>query len=101
MVAMTTKVRVSRLFEPVPHMRVEARYTFVWSNGGLKEINLSQRKDPEVGPSRQFAKTEEVEISDVPPDIAKEAEDRLSSYAEGLREKRPAAIETSDQGGTS
>lgn len=83
---MTTRIWVSRYFEPVPHMRVEARYEFVWTNGELDAASLSQRKDRKDGFNSQFEKVEDVPLDDIPDDVIQEARRELEEYADQLTE---------------
>lgn len=84
---MVTKIEVSRFFEPVPQMTLEARYTFTWINGELDEVKLSQRRDRgEDNHNSQFEKVEDLTIEDIPDSVIREAQKQLESYSQELSE---------------
>lgn len=93
---------ISRFFEPAPEVRIEARYTFTWRNGGLDSITLSQREDADDGYNSQFRKVEDLDLADVPDDVVVDACERLADCANELTTKHgcgPAVL--SDSAGES
>lgn len=75
-------LEVSRFFEPVDRLTVEARYTFYWDQGGFSRVDLSKREDREEGYSNaQWGREEDVPIADVPDDVIDEAVERLHARA--------------------
>ena len=81
---MVTEIKVSRYYEPVPQMGIEARYVFTWYSNEFEKVKLSQRRNRESKPNSQFGKVEDIALSDVPDDIVKEAQDKLKSYSDEL-----------------
>ena len=81
---MVTEIEVSRHFEPVPQLAVEARYTFKWISSEFDSVTLSMRRDRDNGVNSQFGKVEEIPLSDVPNSVVHEAQDELSKYSSQL-----------------
>ena len=82
-----TKIDVSRFFEPVPHMAVEARYIFTWSDGGLDGVSLSQRRDRGGdGANSQFGRIDNVPLSEVPDEVIREAQQTMIAFSQDLSE---------------
>lgn len=80
---MVTNIEVSRTFEPVPRMEVEARYVFTWMNDELDSVALEQRRVKD-GVNTRFGKVEGVPLEDVPDDVVGQAKDKLRSHIQEL-----------------
>lgn len=80
------RVQVSRQFEPVPELAVEARYVFLWKAGEFEQIDLSKRKVKPSGHNSQFDKVEGIDASKVPNSVIAEAQDELKTRASELEE---------------
>lgn len=87
-----TNIEVSRFFEPVPKLAVEARYKFHWNSDGFQHANLSMRRHKIDRINSQFDKREEIPLRLVPDDVVEEAREMLSEY----REELATAKHTSD-----
>jgi len=81
---MVTNIEVSRRFEPVPELAVEARYTFTWLNGEFDHVDLSKRRDRPDRINSQWGKVEAIDLEKVPDDVIEEAREELESYSEEL-----------------
>lgn len=81
---MVTEIEISRYFEPVPQLAIEARYKFKWLNGEFDSVTLSMRRDRNDGVNSQFGKVEDIALSDVPNSVVHEAQDELSEYSQQL-----------------
>jgi hypothetical protein len=84
---MVTDIEISRFFEPVPKLTVEARYQFKWLNGEFDSVKLSMRRDKgDDGVNSQFGKVEDIALSDVPDNVVVEAKSELNRYSQQLDE---------------
>lgn len=90
---MTPKVEVSRQFEPVPELAIEARYRFSWNGDGeLRQVDLSKRKvKPGSSINSQFDKVEDIGLSKVPDDVVNEAAGKLRACARNATDANDSA----------
>jgi len=79
-----TNIEVSRFFEPVPKMAVEARYKLHWNSDGFQEVDLQMRRHLQGRVNSQFDKRKDIPLRLVPDDVVEEAREQLAEYRDEL-----------------